>query len=323
MLVESVIDYALESLAGLQVLGCTVVMLDDFDYLSRAWCTLETGNADLLAGGYHLVTGSHRATAARGSNEHHFAMLMEDRVHLIWRGVLDTVVFQTQGEEECMRRLGLAVTKPTDLVKIFSRIRNLPAPRKIHMDRSELLSGTFPFPMSVGIASFIDDRGTSTEMLREMAEAPASNFDFTSAMTAECWRGRSRRSWRDYPSFELLSSAAPERGCHVAVVGSCEGEAILWAAEADRRREEIETAVGAPVTSVSWMATDTKNTGELERLSAAYFREIGANFGAWQKIPEELRDSSELGRVPPGGCRNNGEAGPPRGDPHADRRNGR
>jgi len=259
-----VIDSALESLAGLQLLGCTVVMLDDpFDYLSRAWCTLEIGNADAFGSNYHLLTGSHRATASRGLNEHHFEMLMEDRVHLIWRGLLDTVVFRSQDAAECMRRLGLAVTKPTDLVKLFDRLSLLPAPSKIHVDRSELLTGTMPYPALFGVTSLSKAWGKSMDMHHWIADSQAYDLDLTEAMTIRSWGNALRSSWRDYPSFESSDRPPVERGCHLAIVGSCEGEAILWAAEFSRRRTEIEATTGMLVTSVSWLATDIAPVGTL------------------------------------------------------------
>ncbi|GLR85281.1 hypothetical protein GCM10007857_19910 [Bradyrhizobium iriomotense] len=167
-----------------------------------------------------------------------------------------------------MRRLGLEVTKPTDLVKIFDRLCLLPAPSKIHVDRSELLTGTIPYPALIGVTSLFEVWGRSIDMQNWIADAEAYDLDFTGATTIRSWDNASRPSWRDYPSFES-SDRSPN--CHLAIIASCEGEAILWAAEVARRKTEIEAATGKRVTSVSWVATDIVPVGTLAeaRLSFA------------------------------------------------------
>ncbi len=103
---------AMEHLSALQLVSRTAIVLDETeDYLSRGWCTLESVVADSVSGVKDLLVGSARPVRKEGSVEHHFEMLLEDRPHLIWRAVLDSEVFRVQTPEECLSRLGLAVTE--------------------------------------------------------------------------------------------------------------------------------------------------------------------------------------------------------------------
>lgn len=51
------------------------------------------------------------------------------------------------------------------------------------------------------------------------------------------------------------------RSCHVVVIGSCEGEAVLISNWALARAAELERAVGATVQSLTWLATDVAPVG--------------------------------------------------------------
>jgi hypothetical protein len=130
---EALFRQGLEALNVCQVLGITLVLLDDAeDYLTRAWCTLEGLVADSV-GSIDTLVGSRRSTAAAGRVEDSFELLLQDRPHLVWRALLDTEVFGVQDAEACLRRLSLAATDRNDLPFIYERLRSLRAPRKIHV----------------------------------------------------------------------------------------------------------------------------------------------------------------------------------------------
>jgi len=132
---DALFRQGLQSLVPIQLLGHTIVLLDETeDYLSRGWCTLEALVADAKAVSMELLIGSARKTARDGKAEHYFVTLLGDRPHIVWRAVLDTEVFRVQTEADCMERLGLKFTDPRDLPFIYQQLRNLAAPRKIHVD---------------------------------------------------------------------------------------------------------------------------------------------------------------------------------------------
>jgi hypothetical protein len=260
---EKVFRDGLEHLAALQILGRTAILLDEAeDYLSRGWCTLEATVADTVAGYRDLLVGAVRRTTSEGVTEHYFDMLLEDRPHILWRAVLDTEIFRLQTPEQCMARLELGVTEPRDVPFIYQGFVNLRAPRKIHVDDSELVTGVFPLPV-LDDATVLIPRTTGQNMALVTAPRTRRTLDWTDAV-------RLRTGWvpgdsaADVPA--LLRRDPPPAGppsCHVAVVASCEGEAVLLANWAWRRREELEEAVGAQVASLSWLATDIAPVGHL------------------------------------------------------------
>ena len=134
---EAVFRQGLQYLNSIQILGRTMVLLDYVeDYVSRAWCTLEAINADQFQS-IDVMIGSQRKTGRKGLIEYFFDNLLQDRPHIVWRGVLDTEVFRLQTPIECMRRLGLKRTDQRDLPYIYSNLCKLDAPTKIHVDDSE------------------------------------------------------------------------------------------------------------------------------------------------------------------------------------------
>src|SRR5262249_48896956 len=113
---------ALRYLGAYQATGRTVVLLDDVDaHLTRAWCTLEALVADALTGTMDLFVGSHYHGRS-GEAEHHLLLALEDRPHLVWRGLLDTEVFGVQTRQECMARLGLTTTHLADLPLVYDQL---------------------------------------------------------------------------------------------------------------------------------------------------------------------------------------------------------
>ena len=253
---ETLFRQGLDALVACQVLGRTVVLLDDAeDYLTRAWCTLEGLVADRFSSIDTLV-GSQRSTAAAGTVEDWFDKLLEDRPHIVWRGILDTEVFGIQDAQACLARLSLAATDPDDLPFIYDRLRSLPAPRQVHIDDSEIVTGTMPLPaLNDGHALAV---GTS-RTVGETEPRPVASLDWTSALAlgpADPARRRIVPSWSPRPSPAGLADAA-----HLAVVAGCEGEAILVTGWIDAHMAELETRLGVSVVSVSWTASDIAPVG--------------------------------------------------------------
>lgn len=250
-------EFAMGSFGLLQALGRTAVLLDDADdYLSRAWCTLEVLTADALQN-FDVLVGSDRPTVMQGRTEHYLTMLLQDRPHVVWRAVLDTEVFRVQTPVDCMRRLELAATDEADLPAIYQGLRRLGAPRKIHIDGSEVVTGTFPLPVVQHEHTIVLPATTA-----RLVDGPQP----TQTTTLD-WAGATSLDW--IPAAEPLTTEShlvlePWRrrsSCHVAVVGACEGEAVLLANWTVSRKEELKQAVGMRVGSLTWLATDVAPVG--------------------------------------------------------------
>lgn len=173
-------------------------------------------------------------------------------------------MFGVQTPLECLSRLGLAVTDPADLPFIYSGLRALYGPRKIHTDGSELVTGLYP-------AAVVD----STDIVvPESQERPVGEPDPADVMSID-WTAALllRNGWSgalDAPGIEpfyLVPDATARRrtGCHVAVVGGCEGEAVLLSTWAFAHRADLESALGVQVSSVSWLAVDIAPVGVMPR----------------------------------------------------------
>ena len=172
----------LRELVAAQIIGRTAIMLDDAeDYLSRAWCTLEALTAGSLGGATDLLVGSARPSTAEGEVERHFETLLQDRPHVVWRAVLDTEVFRVQTPAACMRRLGLDVTDPNDLPFIYERLRGLAAPAAIHIDDSEIVTGSLPLPAFENGTIMVRARRTGRAITAEAEPAPTATLDWTGA----------------------------------------------------------------------------------------------------------------------------------------------
>jgi len=263
------------ALNACQILGITVVLLDDAeDYLTRAWCTLEGLTADAF-GSIETLVGSERPTAADGTVEDWFEKLLQDRPHIVWRGLLDTEVFGVQDAQTCLERLSLAATDRDDLPFIYARLRTLPAPRKIHIDGSEIVTGTLPLPA-------LDDgrvlaAGTG-RAVRETRSGPVASLDWTNALVlggTEPTRRRIIASWSPRASHgqgqrdaragpgHRRRAEARAAAAHLAVVAACEGEAVLVADWVETHLPELETMLGLSVVSMSWTASDIASVGHL------------------------------------------------------------
>jgi hypothetical protein len=245
---EALFVAGLKELAACQILGRTVILLDDAeDYHSRGWCTLEALTADMLTGQTDVLVGSERGTAREGRAEHYFGTLLQDRPHIVWRALLDTEVFGTQTPHECMERLGLALSDPGDEPLVYERLRGIPAPRKLHTDASELWTGVMPLPL-------LDDGRVAAPRSGERAvqghtREPAGTLDWSGALALGGSQG-------DIPDPFLRLA---QNGCHVALIGSCEGECVLLARWLLAHAGELP----APVATISWLAVDIAPVGQL------------------------------------------------------------
>jgi hypothetical protein len=264
---ETLFRQGLEALNACQVLGRTVVLLDEAeDYLSRAWCTLEALIAD-KAQTVDLLVGSQRATASEGRAEHYFEMLMEDRPHVVWRALLDTEVFGVQTAERCMTRLALAATDPRDLPFIYGRLHEYGGPSKVHIDDSEVVTGVFPMP--------VVDEGRAALVMKQAGRLVGPSvarsllsLDWSASMSlATGWNSEAGDDPRAVPPFLQLAptpdgdSTNERPTCHVAIMGSCEGEAVLLGNWVLKHRGQIEQGLEVSVESLSWLAIDVAPVG--------------------------------------------------------------
>ena len=251
---QAVFEEGLTHLEIHQLLGRTAILLDDADdYLTRAWCTLEALTAD-AARTVDLLVGADRSTVVAGRTEHHLDTLLRDRPHVVWRGLLDTEVFGVQTPAECLRRLDLAATDERDLPAIYRALCVLGMPAKIHIDESEILTGVFPLPLVEDGTVFIPTSGdaVTTGAHRELGRA---TLDWTAVQ-----RLSERRGGTVPASFVQTGNRAPVLS-HAVVIGACEGEAALIADWALARQDELGRTAGAPVGSLSWLATDVAPVG--------------------------------------------------------------
>lgn len=267
---ERLFQQGLRHLDLAQVLGRTAILLDDTeDYLSRAWCTLESVVADMIGGGaVDLLIGSSRPSTRDGTAEHFFWKLLQDRPHILWRAILDTEVFAVQTPHECMARLGLSATNSADVLSIYQRLRRCVAPQKIHIDKSALVTGVFPLPVmhDGSIVLLPRDAGRAIHAGRASAEATQreATLDWMDVMRVETgWNAAECTA--AIPPFLLLDADAGDdvSPSHVAIIGSCEGEAVLLSNWVLRYRGDVERALGVKLVSLSWLSTDIAPIGHI------------------------------------------------------------
>jgi hypothetical protein len=268
---DTLFHQGLAALNPCQILGITLVLLDDAeDYLTRAWCTLEVLTADSV-GSIETLVGSRRPTAAGGTVEDWFGKLLQDRPHIVWRGLLDTEVFGVQDAHTCLERLSLASTDRSDLPFIYGKLRNMSAPSKVHVDQSEIITGALPLP------ALRDGRvlaaGTGWDIGGSRISAVGS-LDWTKALTlgdaepgprrlVASWVPRVPRDRRGNLRQDRTSGQTETAQAHLAVVAACEGEAALIADWVQKRVPELETILGHEVVSMSWIASDIAAVGHL------------------------------------------------------------
>ncbi|MFS8101157.1 hypothetical protein LFM09_28940 [Lentzea alba] len=275
---QAVFEEGLTHLEIHQLLSRTAILLDDADdYLTRAWCTLEALTAD-AARSFDLLVGADRSTVHAGRTEQHLGNLLQDRPHVVWRGLLDTEVFGVQTPLECLRRLDLAATDGHDLPAIYRALCRLGMPTKIHIDDSEILTGVFPLPLAeAGRTVFVP---TSGDKVRTGAHRGfgTTTLDWTGVLRLD-----ERRGGNVPASFVETGSGGLG---HAVVVGSCEGEAALIADWTLARLDELGRAVGSPVGSLSWLATDIAPVGHF---ADGDLRTKGIDARTWAVIASSAR----------------------------------
>ena len=256
----------LRLLSTAQLLGLTVILLDDVeDYTRRAWCLLEAITAYRLAGDYDVLSGLPENTDPLGGPYTHLSDLLLDLPQLVWRAMLDTELFRAIDWREAMTRLDISVTDPDDLPFIYDLLRAIPAPNRLHTLVGDLITGVFPLPQtSVGSALAPSKLGaTVAEPPRERI-APLQWADVLNLSTRGAVGKTSAAPVAARQPFVKWWKAAHGRPkAHVAIVASCEGEAVLIADWVDSHRAELETTCGVMVSSRSWLADDVAPVGTL------------------------------------------------------------
>lgn len=241
----------LEQLGAIQVLGRTVVLLDRVEnYFGRGWCTFESTLAhERMAEQLDVWHGGAEAPVDfYFSKEAAFRRVLMDRPYLVWRGILDTELFQIQSHEECMSRLDLETTRPEDRTIVYGLLRELGAPRSIHNDDVEVLTGVFPLPLQAGKAVVAESgRPAEGRTPTSVSTVDVADANVLVAIGPE-----------GLPAFEQFDDAGT---VHVAIVGRCEGEAVLYAHWVREHRTSLAAALGAPVRSLSWVASDVAPVG--------------------------------------------------------------
>jgi hypothetical protein len=248
---QALFDQTLARLTWLQVSARTLILLDDvLDYLGRAWCNFEAGTATRMSGFVDVISIDENPQAGRQTEPYDLMRLVRDRQQVAWRGVLDTEVFRVQSPETCMRRLGLAMSDPADLPYLYGTLRNAGRPVPAGVGPAGLVTGAMPLPTVEGGRSFLapDYRQRRDRPVDAPPPRVVGSLELDLRLDAEV-----------VPSYQRLSPAS--RSCHVAVLASCEGEAMVVTAAVLRARREVESLVGAGITSTSWLAADPVPVG--------------------------------------------------------------
>ena len=245
-----------------QALGRTAVLLDDIaDYFGRGWCSYESILAYRhLSETLDVWAETGRALSRAGSTIAAFMRVLEDRPHILWRALLDTDLFALQTPEECMARLGLQTTRPEDRGIVYSLLKKLGVPKGIHFDDGEVVTGVFPLPMVDGKAAVVNRTGHRLNSERSSEAAPLDvSFDSDARPSLGPAGLPPWHEFDDEPGDRL--SQADRRTAHVAVIGSCEGEAILFTHRVLEHRRALEAALQVRIRSLSWLASDVAPVG--------------------------------------------------------------
>jgi hypothetical protein len=261
-----------EFMAGLrllntaQLLGLTVILLDAVeDYTRRAWCLLEAITAYRLVGNYEVLSGLPENTDPLGGPYTHLSDLLLDLPQLVWRAILDTELFGVIDWREAMTRLDISVTDPDDLPFIYDLLRAIPAPNRLHTLVGDLVTGVFPLPQtSAGRALAPSELGATVaepprEQIVPLPWADVLNLSTRGAVGKTS--GTSAAARQPFVKWRKAAHGRPK--AHVAIVASCEGEAVLIADWVDTHRAELEATCGVTVSSRSWLADDVAPVGTL------------------------------------------------------------
>jgi len=169
----------------------------------------------------------------------------------VWRGILDTEVFGVQSADKCMTRLELATTEPEDRMRVYELLRGLGAPPSVHFDDGELLTGVFPLPIM----------GEEAVIVAESGRPLRGDIPVTSSLDTNDAGKLVAIGSAGVEPFEEVGSVAGRPSAHIAVLGRCEGEAILFAHWVRKNLPHIGNALGVSVNSISWLASDIAPVG--------------------------------------------------------------
>jgi len=272
---DELLSTALANLEDIQMVGRTIALIDDpVAYLSRAWCTLELLAAEGFGRGIDTIGVSPiRSNDAISIHRTH----LWDRQHIIWRALLDTELFRVQTFQECMYRLRLYVNVTSDLDSIYSRLLALGPPEKMSFDPSEILTGVFPLPTNDDGDSIVWAKQWPAQSFAKTPGVLCSTISLQGAFKFGEWNDGDLERKRNLPPIGLIHRPTSRNGgdretpsCHVAVIGCCEGEALMLANWVQNHIGEIETLLGTRVVSFSWLAVDAAPVGHFQngRLSA-------------------------------------------------------
>jgi hypothetical protein len=164
-----------------------------------------------------------------------------------------------------MTRLDISVTDPDDLPFIYDLLRAIPAPNRLHTLVGDLVTGVFPLPQtSAGRALAPSELGATVaepprEQIVPLPWADVLNLSTRGAVGKTS--GTSAAARQPFVKWRKAAHGRPK--AHVAIVASCEGEAVLIADWVDTHRAELEATCGVTVSSRSWLVDDVAPVGTL------------------------------------------------------------
>jgi hypothetical protein len=247
-----------------QMLGRTVVLLDEVDeYTRRAWCLLEVLTAVRYLGGFDVVSGLPENNDPVGTPYRHLSNLLMDLPHLVWRALLDAEVFRRFDWDEALDRLEVSVTDPADLPYIYDRLRSTPGPTRIHTAASDLITGVFPLPLGEDGLLVLPDDGRPADVPEATGRGRVGGDVLTLAGRGSVGATTDIAAASMVPltTWEATGDGRPE--AHVAVVGACEGEAVLISDYVDADLATIEAVFGAVAVTRTWIADDVAPVGAM------------------------------------------------------------
>jgi hypothetical protein len=168
-----------------------------------------------------------------------------------------------------MKRLALETTRPQDLPFVYGKLRELHAPRAVHSDDGELVTGWFPLPVTADGNSVALTRvsGRDAEAARPVE---TRTLDWTSCLDLEvAWVKQVADKSALLPALMPLTELALKgrfvrSACHVAIIASCEGEAVVLSHWMFSHLAEFEAIVGRPIETISWLASDIAPVGHFK-----------------------------------------------------------
>ena len=136
------------------------------------------------------------------------------------------------------------------------------------MDASELVTGAFPLPVVEQGTSVLWARHSGRSVSKKQDGTPRQSLDWTDVLRLETgWNcENSRDAANVLPSMQIGSDTNGHLStqcsrCHVAVIGSCEGEAVMLSNWVREHRGDLESLIDASIASLTWLATDIAPVG--------------------------------------------------------------